>query len=407
MKNRFFCTLQTQRQAIDRRTLPLALAGLSCALLWSLPARAGEAPQWMHAVANASLPAHDEKTNAVLLYSETSVNVISADKIKTVQRRAYKILRPEGRDYGTALVSFRSPGEKVNNMKGWCIPAQGKDYEVKDKEAIEASLPKVEGSELISDVRVKILVIPAADPGNIVGYEYELEENPLVLQNNWIFQKEEPVKEARYSLQLPPGWEYQAAFLNYPDLKPVQANGQWHWTITDVKGLREEEDMPPSNGVQAQLIVNLLPPGGPGLKGFSNWRQMGSWYASLTSGRRDASEEIKQKVSQLTATSGNNTTATYGAVTGSLVNLGQAATPGEPARFGQTAYTVDAASHSATVTYDAVLTTPAGVALARQRFTASAPVSGKIESTTVGTPLNAAANKVATEVAAWVAAVKE
>jgi hypothetical protein len=306
MKNRFFCTLQTQRQAIDRRTLPLALAGLSCALLWSLPARAGEAPQWMHAVANASLPAHDEKTNAVLLYSETSVNVISADKIKTVQRRAYKILRPEGRDYGTALVSFRSPGEKVNNMKGWCIPAQGKDYEVKDKEAIEASLPKVEGSELISDVRVKILVIPAADPGNIVGYEYELEENPLVLQNNWIFQKEEPVKEARYSLQLPPGWEYQAAFLNYPDLKPVQANGQWHWTITDVKGLREEEDMPPSNGVQAQLIVNLLPPGGPGLKGFSNWRQMGSWYASLTSGRRDASEEIKQKVSQLTATSGNS-----------------------------------------------------------------------------------------------------
>jgi type IV pilus assembly protein PilW len=48
----------------------------------------------------------------------------------------------------------------------------------------------------------------------------------------------------------------------------------------------------------------------------------------------------------LTATSGNNTTATYGAVTGSLVNLGQAATPGEPARFGQTAYTVDASSHT-------------------------------------------------------------
>jgi hypothetical protein len=75
----------------------------------------------MHAVANASLPAQDEKTNAVLLYSETDVNVISMDKIKTVQRRAYKILRPEGRDYGTALVSFRSPGEKINNMKGWCI----------------------------------------------------------------------------------------------------------------------------------------------------------------------------------------------------------------------------------------------------------------------------------------------
>jgi cholesterol transport system auxiliary component len=71
------------------------------------------------------------------------------------------------------------------------------------------------------------------------------------------------------------------------------------------------------------------------------------------------------------------------------------------------AFTVDQVSHSAIVTYDAVLTTPAGVALARQRFTASAPVSGKIEATTVGAPLNAAANKVAADVAAWAAAVKD
>ncbi|MDO7835825.1 ABC-type transport auxiliary lipoprotein family protein [Sphingobium sp. HBC34] len=70
------------------------------------------------------------------------------------------------------------------------------------------------------------------------------------------------------------------------------------------------------------------------------------------------------------------------------------------------AFTVDEASQSAIVTYDAVLTTPAGVALARQRFTASAPVNGKIDATTVGVPLNVAANKVAADVAAWVMAVK-
>ena len=48
----------------------------------------------------------------------------------------------------------------------------------------------------------------------------------------------------------------------------------------------------------------------------------------------------------LTATPGNNATANYGAVAASLVNLGQAASPGEPARFGQTLYTVDPASHT-------------------------------------------------------------
>lgn len=71
------------------------------------------------------------------------------------------------------------------------------------------------------------------------------------------------------------------------------------------------------------------------------------------------------------------------------------------------AFGVDGAGHSAVVTYDAVLTTPAGVALARQRFTASAPISGKIEANTIGMPLNRAANKVAADVAAWAAAVKE
>ncbi|MCI4590741.1 ABC-type transport auxiliary lipoprotein family protein [Sphingobium sp. BYY-5] len=70
-------------------------------------------------------------------------------------------------------------------------------------------------------------------------------------------------------------------------------------------------------------------------------------------------------------------------------------------------FTVDEPGHSAIVTYDAVLTTAAGVALARQRFTASAPVHGKIQATSVGTPLNAAANKVAADVAAWVATVKD
>jgi type IV pilus assembly protein PilW len=48
----------------------------------------------------------------------------------------------------------------------------------------------------------------------------------------------------------------------------------------------------------------------------------------------------------LTATPGNNATASYGAVTASLVNLGQAASPGEAARFGQTVYSIDTGNHA-------------------------------------------------------------
>jgi len=113
---------------------------------------------------------------------EINVNVVSPDRIKTQVRRAYKILRPGGRDYGMAAVIFY-PHNKINGMRGWCIPAQGKDYEIRDKEAVEVSPPGVAGGELVSDVKAKVLQIPAADPGNIVGYEYEKEEQDEY--NNW------------------------------------------------------------------------------------------------------------------------------------------------------------------------------------------------------------------------------
>jgi hypothetical protein len=263
-------------------------------------ATAGDAPQWMHAQVNAPLPAHDDKTDAVLLYSEKSVAVQSTDKIKTLVRKVYKILRPGGREYGFVEVPFNS-FEKVTSLRGWSIPAEGKDYEVKDKDAIEVALPKIEGSELVSDVKAKVLRIPAPDPGNIVGYEYEVEEQPLVLQDIWFFQGESPARERHYSLQLPGGWEYKVSWLNYPQVDPTQAGGnRWQWVVRDVKGLRAEDDMPPIRGVAGQMIVTYYPPGGPTL-GFTSWQEMGNWYRGLASGRRDASVEIKQKVASLTA----------------------------------------------------------------------------------------------------------
>jgi hypothetical protein len=262
------------------------------------PAVAGDAPAWMHALVSAPLPAHDEKTDAVQLYSEKIVTVQSADKIKTTVREAYKILRPGGRELGTLVVSFNSH-KKITGMRGWCIPAQGKDYEVKDKEAMEVSLPKIDGSELVSDVKVKALRIPAAEPGNIIGYEYEEEEQPFVLQDIWSFQEENPVREAQYTLQLPAGWEYKATWINYPETKPSQAGNQAHWVLSDIKAIKPETEMPPLHGVSGLLVVSFVPPGGGANKGFQNWREMGNWEAGLEQGRRDASPEIKQKVVSL------------------------------------------------------------------------------------------------------------
>src|ERR1035438_9410789 len=76
---------------------------------------------------------------------------------------------------------------------------------------------------------------------------------------------------------------------------------EWQWAVSDVKGVREEEDMPPWAGIEGRMVIFFFPPGGSAASAFSNWQQMGDWYLKLTNGRVDASPELKQKVSALTA----------------------------------------------------------------------------------------------------------
>src|ERR1700722_12115516 len=302
MMNKSFYNPELRRPAINMHRL--TMLGSFVLLLLGAPAiRASDAPAWMHAAAAAPGPAHDEKTSAAVLYSEDILTVQSNGKIKLTERRVYKILRPSGKDYGTIQESFDSE-TRINFIHGWCIPAQGNDYEVKDKDAVETALAGILNGELASDIRTKILTIPAAEPGNIVGSEVEQELRPYILQQSWGFQESIPTVESKFTLQLPSGWEYKSFFMNHADIAPVAAgNNQYQWTVKDVPGLRAEDEMPPWRSVAGEMVVSLLPPGGSASQGFQNWKEMSAWEFKLMQGRRDPSPEIKQKVASLTANS--------------------------------------------------------------------------------------------------------
>jgi hypothetical protein len=74
MKNRSFCNLPVRRQLSKLGKFALLIVSVGSIWVTAPLAYAGEAPQWMHALVNTPLPAHDEKTNAILLYSEENVN---------------------------------------------------------------------------------------------------------------------------------------------------------------------------------------------------------------------------------------------------------------------------------------------------------------------------------------------
>jgi len=304
MRSKSFCSQGKSMLATERVTNRQTLLVFFWVAAWVMTivpqaAASGDAPQWMHALVGVTLPSYDEKTDAVVLYSETNVTVLSENKIRTRVRNAYKILRPDGRERGTVAVYF-NPNRKITSLHAWCIPAQGKDFEVKDKDAMDFAAP-AEGGYLVEDTRYRILHVPAPDPGNIIGYEYEVEEQPFWLQDIWDFQGIDPVRESRYSLRLPPGWVFKASWLSHPEVKPDEVGGNGlQWAVNDVKGIRPEPAMPPLEGVAGQMIVSFFPAGGTATKNeFANWEGMGRWEESLYKGRTDASDSIKQEVSGL------------------------------------------------------------------------------------------------------------
>jgi transglutaminase-like putative cysteine protease len=264
------------------------------------PAEAGDAPPWTRAQLNAALPAHDDKTDAVVLYAETTLTVQPNGKIKRLYREAVRILRPDGEARGTIRVYFDAQS-RITDLHAWCIPVSGKDYEVKEKDAVESAIVGVDGDYLASDLRTKTLRIPAATPGSVVGYEVEQELRPYVMVDKWGFQDTVPVREAHYTLQLARGWSYKANWLNHSEEHATEAAaGQWHWSISDVRAIRVEQDMPPWRGIAGSMVIALVPPSGQD-PGIQSWRELGAWYLGLTRGRRDATPEIKQKVADLTS----------------------------------------------------------------------------------------------------------
>jgi hypothetical protein len=282
-----------------RITRTLLTMLLSCGIVILKPgaARAWSPPAWVQAQVNAPIPAHDEKTGGVLLYSETVLNVRPNGKLQRLDRRVYRILRPDGEGLGVARVDLDGQ-TKLNSLHGWSIPATGKGYDVGERDAVESSILGVLNGELMSDVRTKLLRIPASVPGNIVAYEWEVQERPYQLTDEWQFEDTVPVREARYTLQLPAGWSYKVTWLNHVEQQPSGTSGIT-WVLQDLKPIEVEERMPPWRGIAGRMVVSVQPPNGMP-RGFSSWSEMGHWYQDLARDRTEASAQIKQKVADLT-----------------------------------------------------------------------------------------------------------
>jgi hypothetical protein len=256
-------------------------------------------PSWVQAQLTAPVPEHDAKTTAAILYSDMTLTVRPNGTLQSVVRQVIKILRPEGVRYGVIRADAGAQS-RITGMHGWNLAPGAKAVDVADSEAVESGIIGVAAGELVGDARSKLLRIPGVVPGNIIAYEYTRELQPYLLADDWVFQDEIPVRETHYNLELPGGWSYKAHWINHAETPAVTSGTRTLWTLTDLKAIHEERQMPPWEAISGRLAISLVPPNGHG-QGFETWSDVGAWYLNLAQGQLATSAAIKQQVAALTA----------------------------------------------------------------------------------------------------------
>jgi hypothetical protein len=261
---------------------------------------ADRVPDWFQQLTKKPLPEYPARTDGVVLLDDCTLTVKDAQNMTTNCREVTKILRHEGRSLGDFKVWYNKD-TRLTYLKGWSISEKGQQYELKEKDAVEGS--SAEYGMLYEDYRYKELRLPAADPGTFVAMEYEQKQHPYCLQDEWYFQSFRPrlpIRISRYTIKLPPGWQFEYHFANWQEFKP-QSTGpnQWTWEIKDVPSFIEEERMPNGGSLFGYMVISFYPPDQPNLR-MSSWRDIGAWDDGLNAGRRVVTPAIHQKVLELT-----------------------------------------------------------------------------------------------------------
>jgi hypothetical protein len=267
----------------------LAFLAVSVLLAGSSYARVN-VPPWVRAAIPAEIPAAEKDTTAIVLLDDTAVTIGPDGVLSTRYRRVVKILNNDGKGQGVAR-AWIDHNTRLRGMRAWSIDSGGAEYEVRERDAIETTPTDF---ELYTDARMKVLSIPAANPGSIVAFEIESSETPTLMQSAWHFQEDVPVVLARYQLILPPGWTYDARWLNFAKVEPTSPG---LWELRSIPAIKDEPRRPSTLTLAGRIGFNFLSPSAKALA----WGDIGKWYLGLAQPRTQATPQLQAKVKELTA----------------------------------------------------------------------------------------------------------
>jgi hypothetical protein len=286
-----------------RSLLPLAVLAAFAAFAGSVPAAAKDkpepAPQWAIDAANTPTPASAKDASAIVLFDEYLITVDEQNRAVERERRAIRILKPQGREYAPCYAEF-DVDEKLNYFRSWTIAPDGRQFQAMESEFREFGA--YDAPIMQSTARIREVKPPASDPGAVVACETEERLQPYMSEEMWMIQKSIPVLNQALELALPPGGHFATSWHRATPLQPAElGNNHLRWEIKDMPALDLENvhDTPAWGALASRVSIQW---GDSAVKNTdAQWRAIGQWLTSLEEHRSDPSPEITAKAQELTA----------------------------------------------------------------------------------------------------------
>ena len=263
------------------------------------PIQAEPAPQWAVDAAKTPTPANAKDSPAVVLFDEYLITVDQQNHAVERERKAVRILKPQGRKYATCYAEY-DVDEKLNYFRSWTIDSSGRQFQAMESDF--ADFGAYDEPVLQMTERIRVVKPPASDPGAVVACETEQRLQPYMSEEIWSIQKEIPVVSQALELDLPPGGHFATSWHRTPALQPVElAANHLRWEMKDTPALDLEtlHATPDWRALAARASIQW---GDSAVKGVdAQWRAIGQWMTSLEEHRPDPSPEIAAKAQELIA----------------------------------------------------------------------------------------------------------
>ncbi|MEW5796684.1 MAG: DUF3857 and transglutaminase domain-containing protein [Candidatus Zixiibacteriota bacterium] len=243
-----------------------------------MPAVTAQAqPDWLkEAARQTSTAAPHKDAPTLVIHHSREAKVDPAGGVTISVCWAARILKVAGAE-ASAFAEHVTTTRKVKDLKGWLIGSDGKKSSLDKSRAVEVDADRASGH--YDDNRRLIARFPEVKPGDIVAYEYTIEDkDPLAgYHEGFVFQVSDPVAFARFSVQVPPDWQVQ---MSSHHLEPAQyrhQGGLHEWTVRDLAYRPDEPYMPPWTELSRTLRVACFNSKATDQRGFADWRAAATW----------------------------------------------------------------------------------------------------------------------------------